>query len=119
MKIKLLLFVFLFVSASFTVRAQYYPLVDTGKVWTSTECAYGWSISCDTKYYKLDQDTIIGSFTYKGVWHSSDSGLVNPNWYLQGVMREDAAKKSITSITVIRQNICIMILTLPQAIPRT
>lgn len=94
MKTKLILFVLLFVSASSTVRAQYYPLVDTGRVWTNTTCGFApFGMACNTQYYKLEQDTVIGSFTYKGVWHSSDSGLVNANWFLQGFMREDAAKK--------------------------
>ncbi|HET6992373.1 MAG TPA: T9SS type A sorting domain-containing protein [Bacteroidia bacterium] len=74
-------------------KAQNYTLVDTGKVWTSTSCGYGWATTCVTNYYKMEQDTVIGSFTYKCVWESGDSGLVNPTWNLQGFMREDSSRK--------------------------
>jgi hypothetical protein len=93
MKTKLLLFILLILGISKAGHAQYYPLVDTGKVWASTMCATNFFNACVTSYFKIEQDTVIGNFTYKKVWKSSDSGLVNPTWHFQGCIREDSAKK--------------------------
>lgn len=93
MKTKLLLFLLLTLGISTSGNAQYHQLVDTGRVWTSTSCATNFFNACATNYYKIEQDTVIGSFTYKKVWMSSDSGLVNPTWFMQGCIREDSAKK--------------------------
>jgi hypothetical protein len=94
MKTKLLFFVLFALGISTSGNAQYHHLVDTGRVWTSTMCGFGpFGMNCTTHYFKIENDTIIGSQNYKGVWTTSDSAMINANWFLQGCIREDSAKK--------------------------
>ena len=71
-------------------KAQTYEsVIDTTKFWSTL--GVGCNGSHNSHYVKLSGDTIIGLETYKKMYQSFDSLLVN--WDLLGFVREDTAKK--------------------------
>jgi hypothetical protein len=69
----------------------YYPLVDTGKTW-STVHYYGtppWSPT-GSDYVKFGADTAINGLVYKKVWKCTDPGQVT--WTANGFIREESKK---------------------------
>lgn len=71
---------------------NYYPLVDTNKVWSIGQCYCGGWASWSTGYWKIYGDTTFNSLLYKKVWTTGDSTL-NTGWSIDGLIREDSIKK--------------------------
>ncbi len=72
-----------------TKAQAYESVIDTTKLWSTL--GVGCNGSHNSHYVKLSGDTIIGLETYKKMYQSFDSLLVN--WDLLGFVREDTAKK--------------------------
>ena len=86
MKNKLLLLI-TFLSITLTMKAQI--LVDTGKIWTVTECVGG--CCCSTPAYFFQGDTTIGNYVYKKLILNSTAGF--PVFPIPIAAREDSSKK--------------------------
>jgi hypothetical protein len=78
--------------ACISVRAQqYYPLVETGKIW-STGFRVGYPpYSQHTDFIKFEGDTVINGLTYRKIMITPDSLLTG--WALWSYIREDGSHK--------------------------
>ncbi len=86
---KKILFTFLVLFSCGTMFSQvYFPLVEEGKVW-STYMEFNTGDFFST-FNKFEGDTIIGTLTYKKVWETSDTNLVD--WVPRGLIRESNFK---------------------------
>lgn len=84
------LLLFLFIS-QIVFSQVYFPLVDTGKVWSiyhnyCKEKSYPFS-----DYTRFEGDTLMDGMLFKKVWSSRDS--LGTTWTANGFIREDAQKK--------------------------
>jgi len=73
-----------------TIGQNYYPLVDTNKVWHILEEDI-YPPSTITTIWKISGDTIWAEINYKKVFRSVDSLQIN--WSLYGIIREDTTRK--------------------------
>ncbi len=86
MKIYLLL---VLISLSISTTAQ--SLVDTTKLWNVAYCYSGpFGDDCETRSFKFQGDTTIGSYSFKKLYESSDTTLTY--WSLLGAMRDSGLK---------------------------
>lgn len=76
-------FILLFTILSLGSFAQYYPMVEENKVWSVASNFR----DINTRFYKLEGDTVIEDITYKKLIVSYDS--LQQVWSYQGAMREN------------------------------
>lgn len=88
MKKGLSVFLLWFVLISLTAQ-NYYPLVTTGKVW-STAHSYGQPFPWFSYYLKFEGDSLIDGLLYKQVWKSQDTTQLG--WISNGFIREENKK---------------------------
>lgn len=81
--------VLLIITINNTKAQVYESILDSNKLWSTL--GVGCNGSHNSHYIKLSGDTIIGSESYKKMYQSFDSLMIN--WNLFGFLREDTSKK--------------------------
>jgi len=83
------IFIFsLFLVFCFIVSSQtYYPIVATGKLWSTY---HNIVITFFSNYTKFEGDSTIDTYVYKKVWESYDTDTTS--WMLYGLIRDDQKK---------------------------
>ncbi len=81
----------LFAFTTSTMRATSQTFVDTTKLWSIAECSAGpFSSYCHPVSYRLQGDTILGLYSYKKLYQTTDTTLTN--WGLDGALRDSGQK---------------------------
>lgn len=85
----LLLTILIILSYSLSFAQATYTLISENKIWSEVDCLnFG---GCQTQFYKFQGDTILGAYTYKKIYISSDS--LQKSWNINGAMREELSQK--------------------------
>jgi hypothetical protein len=76
---------------------KYFPLPDSGAVWTSAKIdTTGKGIYVENIKFLISSDTVIKGITYKKVYSTTDSIVNYPKMEYFGCIREDANKRWLT-----------------------